>query len=703
MDILITGQLGAVSYSFCDKLSEHSKVIAASGDVREEYIGNIHKVFSYEIGTDEYNRLFNIYSFDAMVYFLDEPNISGADFEAVGRLDAALSDCAKFDVKKVILVSSTYVYSGEIAASEDKSISMTDNYKVLLSSCEELCESYRDNCGISVMVLHTPIFYGMGENKSFFGRMIHQSATKNYVNVSGAANQVAEVLSLDDLGELVARILLDWSDDIHTMNVPGADIISLSQLSNLLSGTSQVTRITYSDKPAQLGPPVASEIARNEYDFVPVVKITDDFDQLIKNICVFDEDKKATLKSRISSFLSSKSFIIIAIELALGYILMEILNNLSNTAVQFKVVDFRLLFIVIIATVHGLKPGIAASILSCFSAFAAYISSGMEWQMIAYNINYWLPFACYITAGAIIGYTKDKKDKTIEFVSEEKETLEKRYVFQSELYDNALYNKDQYKRQIMSYRGSFGRLFDVTRRLNSVLPDSIFKEALLALEDVLDNQTVVIYNTTGSKGYARLCVCSKKIIGNTRRSINLNDFENIINNIKKDEVWVNLERYSGYPDYAFPVFREGKLASLIFINKVSYEQMSMYFENLVKIICNLIEDSLVRAIDYNEKFSDEMYISGSNVLKKEPFKEILRIREEMEQDAIAEYSILRIEANSENIVAIASRLENYFRENDVFGQGEDNNLYIILSGTNANELNNVVKRLEARGVFSGAK
>ena len=109
MNILATGQLGSVSYSFTDKLSAHGHVIASSEDLNPSYIGNIHRAYTHRIGDDEFARLFSVHSPDAVVYFLDLPNLQHPDFCAIDKLDTVLSLCANHNVNKFIIISSNYI------------------------------------------------------------------------------------------------------------------------------------------------------------------------------------------------------------------------------------------------------------------------------------------------------------------------------------------------------------------------------------------------------------------------------------------------------------------------------------------------------------------------------------------------------------------------------------------------------------------
>ena len=95
----------------------------------------------------------------------------------------------------------------------------------------------------------------------------------------------------------------------------------------------------------------------------------------------------------------------------------------------------------LLATLHGLRTGLAASALACLSCFLSYMANGMDWRIIAYNVDNWIPFACFVIMGAVAGYTRDRMRNDLRFVREEKADLEQRYVFLNELYIRTLENK----------------------------------------------------------------------------------------------------------------------------------------------------------------------------------------------------------------------------------------------------------------------
>jgi K+-sensing histidine kinase KdpD len=192
--------------------------------------------------------------------------------------------------------------------------------------------------------------------------------------------------------------------------------------------------------------------------------------------------------------------------------------------VQFQYIDFRLLYVVVLATMHGLISGLIAAGLACVSLIINYSQLNVDWQMLLYNAENWIPFACYLIVASIAGYTKERYTNDLKFLKNENEALEERFSFQNELYREVLKNKGEYKAQILSYSGSFGRIYEVARRLNSLLPEVIFKEALESLEDLLINQTICIYTVTADARYARLAVCSQKLSIKVDKSLKLDNY-----------------------------------------------------------------------------------------------------------------------------------------------------------------------------------
>jgi len=698
LELLFTGKLSSISAGFCNNLCTQHKVILASEDVNKDNVGKTAIPFSVKSDSDKFAKLFRSYNFETVIFFSESAEGIRKNSGELGRLENVLKACVEFDVGKVIYISSTSVYSGTFKADESTKIVPADSYSVELAACEQLCDFYRANEGLSVVILHVPYLYGYGENSSVVAALVKQAVDRASIRFPGSREQICEYLSQEDLSGLLMRIVDDWPNH-EVINVPGGSAFSFSGLGVEFIKLIPTLRISYAGGNKTIPAPISAEIPRKEYDWVPTLNIADDLPRLIREYSNRYESEKGNIIKRIKAYAARNKIVVIIAELLFGFLIMELLNTLTTTMVQFQYVDFRLLYVVVIATLHGLGAGMAASALACVSMIISYSQLSMDWRFLLYNIDNWLPFACYLIIAAIAGYTKDKYRNQLMFLENENNALEERYFFLNELYGEALKNKGEFKAQILSYSGSFGRIYEVARRLNSLLPEVIFKEAIGAMEELLLNQTISIYTINEDSGYARLAVCSQKMNLRAPKSLKLDNYSDIIESLRDGEVWSNNIQYADNPDYCAAVFREGKPVVLIMIQKVKFEQMAMYYQNLIRVLCGLIQVSLLRAYEHNERWESERYITGTRIINKEHFKMLLEAEKAMAEKEIAEFSLLHIFCDTNDRGNISETVLNTLRGTDYIGLGEDEEIYVILSQAGRVNIDIIAHRLREAGII----
>ena len=77
--------------------------------------------------------------------------------------------------------------------------------------------------------------------------------------------------------------------------------------------------------------------------------------------------------------------------------------------------------------------------------------------------------------------------------------------------------------------------------------------------------------------------------------------------------------------YIAGIKRNEELVMLVFIQDAASNQMTLYYLNLIKILCGLVEVSLLRALEYQEAVRDREYLEGTHILKTEYFMERLKL------------------------------------------------------------------------------
>ena len=689
MNILITGRLATATEAISEQLSKRHKVIFASEDICPEQLGKQSNRFKASPSDRDFERIFHSYHFQVVIYFA-QPVFSGEEYYGeYSDLERCLELCRVHECGKVI-----YIRPSIRAASGGK---QSDSFSVLYEASDLLIDYYHEKKNISILTVETPVLFGYGESASVVGDAIAQAKNTAAIRFRGRENQTLGYLSQKDLSELLLRMVENWSTEQTYFSLTAASYLSFRELGDLLKTKYPTARISYG-APAEEGvSDQGNNAAKEEYDWVPILYLRDELPEVIFAQDRTPQKQRGERWVRLRAFFKRHNFVIKLIELIIGFILMELLNRITSTTILFSYIDFRLLYIVLLGTIHGLKTGLGAAGLASISLLVASIMNENNWAATVYDASTWLPYIFYFLVGAVTGYIKDRRASDYEFLAGEKAVLEDKYILLNEFYVSAVQSKEQYKNQIMSYRDSFGRLFDVARNLDSNVIDQVFSEALNALEGILDNHSVCLYRCDDSMLFGRLIVCSREIAATTDKSLNLASFSQMVDQFREGEVWVNRERLEGYPEYAVPLYRDGKILALILIRQCSYEQMAVYYENMIKVVCGLIRISLVRAIEYTEKTEEEMYLPGSHIIRASYFSKIIQVKEEMSKNGTAEYVLLRFDVGEKQRIPVAEKIHSLVRSTDLLGEGSDGALYLCLSQSNQKNIHVVLSRIKNSG------
>ena len=213
-----------------------------------------------------------------------------------------------------------------------------------------------------------------------------------------------------------------------------------------------------------------------------------------------------------------------------------------------------------------------------------------------------------------------------------------------------------------------------------IQPQELFMETIRVMEDVLENHTIVLYSLDSWKRFGRMEVSSPEIRRKMPNSIRIEEYQNAIETLEKGEVWRNRELLAGYPAYIAGIKRNEELVMLVFIQDAASNQMTLYYLNLIKILCGLVEVSLLRALEYQEAVRDREYLEGTHILKNRVFlMERLKLFHSIKEQKIGSYALLQIENPEMTLEETDRILKNKIRENDILGISEDGQLYLILS------------------------
>lgn len=504
-------------------------------------------------------------------------------------------------------------------------------------------------------------------------------------------------LSMQDLAELMYKIFDNWDEDEEILNIADGFDHCFKDLGDKLTELCPHLKVSYARYSIMENMLKDDKIIRYKYGWFPKISILEELPELYEHYQERNNIKEGRLDS-LKHIISKHKAAVRVAEFAAFFILFELLNGIAGNQAQFKMIDLRLIFVVLFGSTYGINYGIAAAAAESLSLIRAFEAEGSSWYVLFYEPSNWIPFIFYFAVGAICGYIRMKNRDNVQFIKEENNLLQEKFLFTREMYQETIEDKNLYKKQILGSKDSFGKIFDITRKLDVIQPQELYIETIRVLEDVLENKTFGLYTLNRENGYGRLETASAQVQGNYPNSIKLSEYSAAMEELENGNVWANREFLEKYPMYMAGVRKNGELVMLICIQQASREQMSLYFLNLFKILSGLVETSLLRALEYQKAVEYRQYVKGTHILKTEYFEERLKVQHDMREQKLASYVLLKVEYSEMSLKEADEILRSKVRENDVWGISESKELYLMLVQTDKEALPIILARLKQAGL-----
>ncbi len=695
MNILLMGNLRQISTGFLTQIEKDNKCIIYDGQEESSLKGRnvIHYI---KEGTDdeEILKVFAAFDFDFVIFFSGALDGAIKIYDELEKVESAVYAGRKSKVGHFIYVTTNDLSAIENSQSESHKFDAKSR-QVLLRSCEELFLSFAEEGRMKFLVLKIPYLYNMENQTCQLTDWICSGNRGEEIKLRGSGYQETDFLCDEDLGGLLARIIDEPCRDSYSeMWLSGENPITLGEFSELLKKYISNAQITYKNHEDCVPCRKKDGRALAEYGWYPKHILEVDVEQLVRENAE-DTCAKKRKRKRGRRAANLRDKVRIACELIAVFILAEMLNYVIRDNVLINFIDFRLIFVVIAGTMNGLSSGVAAAVLSCLG-YVVSETADMQWQVIFYNVENWLPFACYFLLGAISGYTKDKHEDEVLYAREEHELLEKKYTFLNGLYNHVLESKDSFNSQIIGYKDSFGKVYSAVKKLDTVLPDKVFYEAVNILEELLENHSVAIYTIDSVYDFARLNVCSKQMSRTLNKSLKMSDYPILEKQLYEGDSFVNTDCLKGYPAYAAPIHEGEKLMGMILLMNSGDHRMNMEFLNKFNIISDLISDSLIRAMEF-ECLSGK-YVQDTQILTADRFREVCRVKEQMREKQYQEYVLLRLHCDGMELKELSDRVCRLVRSRDILGVDEKNDVFLLLNQAEQKDLEGIGERLKRNGI-----
>jgi nucleoside-diphosphate-sugar epimerase len=711
MNILITGNLASLAATFAKEFAKrkHRVVLSADGADQLGIKSDNTMVHSIDPARDIFRDAMSSYGFDVVVFIStrEEQLYEEDDFNAGHQLDGlrnTLELCRHENLKHFFYISSTEVYGDMDDVSEHAPLQpLSANGHTLLAG-EHYCRIYHDKFGVNTTVVRLTNIYGPAEKSGLLYSLITSCHDKNKVNFPAREDHEINFLHDIDVADFFIRAIdEEYTAEALIVNLACAHPIKSCELARLLRGYYPAVEFHFPQADEIYTKTVKVSSAKKIYDWVDAHTFSHELESIVELFRTEGLPESAGL-TVIHKKLFDYHTLLKWIELLFGAALIQFLSQMTGTLIQFKYVDFRLLFVVIMGSVYGLKTGLYAAILVSLSILYTWIQLGFDWALLVYNIGNWFPFTLYFTAGLITGYTHDKSENQVLNAQKQVRLMYDKYSFLYGVFNDIRNLKDEFRERLLGYRDSFGKIFTITQELDQLQEQTIYFRALSILEEHMENKNIAIYSLDGNRTYARLEANSVGLNDELTKSLKLADFPEILSHIEQGTIFQNTALLPNYPAYLVPIFNNtypfNVPAAMIVIWSVKFEQYSTYYYNLLKVICGLIQASLIRATLFSNANYERMYVPTTRILHQEAFMDTFRIRAEMKKNRISDFQLIEVNHPEDDFQKIYPCISEEIRDDDIIGLGNDGSFYILLSQADPCTAQEVVQRLIGFGIRS---
>ena len=686
MRTLLVGNTGYITNKFVEEAFPESLVmVMGDTSIRKNRKKNLF-VRPFVKNEKELKDIFSTYDFEQIIYFSNYLTFHGETRGEAEMLRKILQLCrGKRNMRIVYLTGPERLYD------------VPTGKTLLVSEMENLSREYAKLYKTTVKIIRSPYLYSEQYEKDFLNTVFREISAEQKITFQEDESQRMFFLSMQDLAELMYKIFDNWDEKEEILNIADVFDHCFKDLGDKLTELCPHLKVSYARHSIMENMLKDDKIIRYKYGWFPKISILEELPELYEHYQERNNIKAGRLDI-IKHILSKYKTVVRAVEFAAFFILFELLNGIAGNQAQFKMIDLRLLFVVLFGSMYGINYGIAAAAAESLSLIRAFEAEGSSWYVLFYEPSNWIPFIFYFAVGAICGYIRMKNKNNVQFIKEENDLLQEKFLFTREMYQEAIEDKNLYKKQILGSKDSFGKIFDITRKLDVIQPQELYIETIRVLEDVLENKTFGLYTLNRENGYGRLETASAQVQGNYPNSIKLSEYSAAMEELENGNVWANREFLENYPMYMAGIRKNGELVMLICIQQVSREQMSLYFLNLFKILSGLVETSLLRALEYQKAVEYRQYVKGTHILKTEYFEERLKVQHDMREQKLASYVLLKVEYSEMSLKEADEILRSKVRENDVWGISESKELYLMLVQTDKEALPIILARLKQAGL-----
>ncbi|WP_391572653.1 NAD-dependent epimerase/dehydratase family protein [Cohnella sp.] len=714
MKVLITGGYGFIGSHVAERFHKEGHDVYVIDNLKSGKRENIsfkHKGYILSIADAKCAEVFRANKFEVVVHLAAQVSVMHSIADPVQDTEAnvfglvnMLNLSAEFGVKKFIYASSAAVYGYQdiLPIREEAQCSPVSPYGISKLTGEIYSDKWEKLYGLSTLGFRFSNVYGPRQDGFGEGGVIsiflNQMMMEQPFTVYGDGEQTRDFIYVEDVAYAIYRGANSPQTGVYNLstNTP----TSVNQIIAILGDIQPLKKVKYVDK--RVGDIDHSVLDNNkvmrDLDWSPLYTIDEGLARTASYFIQQGAEKQTaatTVTKKSSSGIKLKEMFkrfLPSIENIIAFLLTAWLT-LTYVNSTYGVIDVKLFYITIIGILYGNRQAILAVVLSSGLFVYQKMLDGRDVISLTYDTDVFFQIAIYLFIGLVVGYAIERKNAIIHQQEAKVKEIDERYGFLEEVYTEVREVKDELQQRILNSGDSYGKIYAATKELESLEPENVFNAAVNVVKSFMHAPKVSIYTVNPHQSYLRLLASSGYNMEELPKSLKATDHPYLTTILQTGEAYMNKTLNNQLPLMAAPIRHMDRIAAIVAIDGLSFDNFSLYHQNLFRITVDLISSALSKAFAYIDATEAQRYVAGTALLKPEVFEEIIASKVQAQEQHQIPFLLSEVELTGISQVDAAQHISAKLRETDYVGIGRNNQIGILLSNTELADAKRVFARL----------
>ncbi len=575
-----------------------------------------------------------------------------------------------------------------------------------LAQAEELCENYRKNRKLDVIILRLDHLFGIPDSVAdvtdYCSKMCLEALDRSTITIDEDSRLT--MLFQTDAIESIYRIAVCKEHWYSIYNISSPKEITERELAQLVQGymgynVEIIARGVEPKRKVLSGGLFEGEFGSTFYcDMATVVKKIVTHMKKHRHLFLYGEERKKTLYEQLMEKAGwIFKTVIPFIENMAVFVIFFMLNNRAVDSRYFANLDLYLLYVLLFAIVYGQQQATFSAALAvigyCFRQM--YDRSGFE-VMLDTNTYVWI--AQLFIVGLVVGYMRDYITQLKREQESEKEFMSIQLSDIRDINSSNVRVKDALETQIVNQNDSVGKIYSITSTLDQYSKEEVLFYAAEMIATLVKSKDVAIYMVSNDT-YARLFSSTSPKARELGNSIRYPEMGEMYQALMENKVFINRKLDERYPLMANGIYDENNVMQMIvMIWSIPWESMTLGQANQLVVISALIHQAVMRANRYLAALEEERYIDGTKTLDEEAFTALMQAYLKAEKRGLTDCMVLKLRERSEmDHKQVSQEIVRSLRQSDYLGMMNDGSFFVLLSNTNRQDAAIVIDRLAKMG------